>query len=133
MRSARVCLLVAAVLLALLALARGAGGVVLLLQGGAAVPDARASAGEVVAIGCGLLVVTALGLAAAWQLARRRPRSPRLAFAALAAFVIGGLINGALLFGRPTDRGTIANLIAAAIIGAIVWAGKAAARRDDPA
>lgn len=132
MRSARTCLLVAAVLLALLALARGAGGVVLLLQGGAEVPDSRASAGEVVGIGCGLLVVAALGLVAAWQLARRRPRSPLLALAALAAFVVGGLINGALLFGRPTDRGTIANLIVAAIIGALAWAGRGAAPGADP-
>jgi hypothetical protein len=115
---------IAAILLLILALARGAGGVVLLTPGRAPIPGSTASRATEVGLGAGLVAVALLGMVAGWQLLRRRSRAFSLTICALAAFLAGGLMNGALLFGRPTDEGTMVNSVAAAAIFLFLWTGR---------
>lgn len=120
---------VGAVLLLLLSLARGAGGIVLILQGQDAVPDAKATDAALIAIGAGLLAVAVLGIFAALQIFRRNEGFFRIGVIALAAFVVDGLVNGMLLFGQPTDSGTLANVVAAALILGCLLLGRAGTPR----
>ncbi len=122
----------AAVALALLGLARGAGGVVLATGGAAAVESVRVPLGTARVLAAGLCLVAILALVASVQLWRTRPGATRLATGALCLFVIDGLINGQLLFGEPTDRGTLANLVAAGLIGSLLLAGRNSAGPTKP-
>lgn len=112
-----------AILLALLGLARGAGGVALMLRGPAVVESGRVTAQAARGLGAGLVVVALLGLGTAVALLRRHPKAARWAGVVLALFLADGAVNGALLFGRPTDVGTLVNLGAAAVIAALLWTG----------
>jgi hypothetical protein len=113
MRSARK---VAAFLLALLGIARGAGGLLLLTRGRAAMPEALADDVSMRVMGAGLVAVACLAWTAAWRLWHGERSGKRYMVAALALFVCGGLVNGALLFGNPTDKGTLVNLAVATVI-----------------
>lgn len=116
---------IAAALLAALGLARGLGGGLLLTQPRSALPPTAAAEPTLQALGLGLLLVALLAGVAAVQLARLRPVGPPLAWAALAAFLLGGLANGTLLFGRPTVGGTLGNLALAALVAAVLGSGRA--------
>ena len=111
----------AALLLALLGLARGTGGLVLMLRGAKAVDAVSLPPGLSALIGVGLLIVALLAFVAAYGLMRDRSWGPTLAVAAPIVFVLDGLMNGALLFGRPGDRGTLVNLLFAALILGLLW------------
>jgi hypothetical protein len=122
--SAPTILRIAALALTLLSLARAAGGVTLLLQGREALQTIDASEATAQGVGLGLLVVSLFGLIAAVLVARLHPAALVVASLALLAFVADGLVNGALLFGRPTDAGTLANAVIASSIGLTLSAGK---------
>lgn len=116
-------LTLAGVLMLLLGLARSAGGIVLLSQGAAADPIIRVSdfacavvGGVLLALGAGL-IVSAIGVL------RRRRRAWLLGIVLTVAFVVDGMVNGAVLYGRPGDQGTVVNVIAAALILTCLFAG----------
>jgi hypothetical protein len=114
--------MIAAVLMALLGVARGGGGVLLLLQAGATMPEIVAGDGTVRVLGAllvaiGLLeVVSAIGV---WRLDRR---FWLLGIAVTVAFVVDGAVNGWLLFGRPGEAGTLVNVVVASVIIGCLWA-----------
>lgn len=132
MERPRLMLTIGAVLLALLALARAAGGVATLATSGGTVTGTAPDRGALLAVGAGLLAVGALGIVAAVLLVLRHPRAWTLTALALAAFVLGGAINGTVLFGAPTVAGTIGNLTVAVVIATCVLAGRRALNQSEP-
>ena len=115
-----------AVLMALLGLARAAGGIVLLARGAAADPDIHATDSTVTAVGAVLLALGLILLGAAAGVFLRRRLYWRIGIACTVAFVVDGAINGALLYGKPGDQGTVVNLLVAAIIVAYLLRGASA-------
>lgn len=115
------------ILTVLLGLARGGGGLVLLLRGGAA--DARIQAdGRVVAAVGAILLALGLGLiAAGLGTLRRRRRFWLWGMILTVLFLIDGAVNGWLLYGAPGAGGTVANIIAAAFILVLLVVGRSAA------
>lgn len=120
-----------AVLALLLGLVRAAGGAVLVATGPdldpaiRATPAATAATGGVLVLLGAFLVVTAIGV-----LRRRRSALPWIV-AGVVAFVIDGVVNGAVLYGRPGHGGTLANVAAATVILSLLFAGRSAVRRID--
>lgn len=120
-----------AVLALLLGLVRAVGGAVLMATGPDLDPAIRATPAATAALGGVLvllgmfLVVTAIGVL------RRRRSALRWTVAGVAAFLIDGAVNGAVLIGRPGDGGTLANVVAATVILSLLFAGRRAVRRID--
>ena len=126
--TARVLLNIGAVLMVLLGLARGAGGVILLMQGPAADSTIRASAGAVSLVSAFLVLVGLALVGAAVGVFRRLRRFWLFGLICTVVFVIDGAINGYVLYGRPGGRGTLVNVILAALILGCLLAGKDALR-----
>lgn len=121
-------LIVGGILMIVLGLARGGGGVVLLTRGAVVDPGIHAAGPTVAAVGAILLLLgLALVVAAIGVLRRRRPFW-LLGGVCTIAFVVDGAINGYLLYGRPGDKGTVVNLVAAALILGCLLLGKGALR-----
>jgi len=127
MRARRI-LTIGGVLMALLGLARGTGGLVLLNQGAAADSRIQAAAPAVSIVGAFLLLLGLALVVAAVGVFRRLRRFWLLGIFCTVGFVIDGAINGYVLYGRPGDRGTIVNVIVAALILACLLFGKEALR-----
>lgn len=123
---ARWYLIAAGALMAALGLVRGAGGLALVLRGPALDPAIRVGAGAAALVGGVLLLLGLLLLVAAIGVLRRARRFWWLGLVATLAFVVDGLINGLVLYGRPGAGGTAANLIAAALIVAGLILGRSA-------
>jgi len=119
----RKALRLAGVLMILLGLARTAGGVVLLSQGAAADPNIRASDSTCAAVGGFLLALGAGLIVSAVGVLRGRRRAWLLGIIFTVAFVVDGMVNGYLLYGRPGDQGTIVNVIAATLILICLFVG----------
>jgi hypothetical protein len=107
----------------LLGLARGAGGVVLGLQGSGVVDSSRVALPSARLLGAGLVAVAVLAIVAAVRLFRGRPGALPFVLGVLLLFVLDGALNGYLLFGQPGDSGSIVNIAAALIIGGLAWLG----------
>ncbi len=122
----RVSLSIGAALMLLLGLARGAGGVALLLKGVSADPRIRATGPAAAGIGAALLVLGLVLVVSAVGVFRGRRPFWLLGVAGTVAFVIDGLINGTVLYGRPGAGGTTANLAAAAAILVFLLLSRAA-------
>ena len=133
LRSTVVLTRIGASLLALLGLARGLGGLLLIIQGRAALPASSSNDATMRGIGVGLVFVALLAIAAAVRLFRLLQSGLPLTGVALLAFLAGGLLNGSLLFGRPTDAGTIVNVLASVVIAAFVFLGRGALRAQPTA
>lgn len=95
---------------------RSAGGFMLIYKKELLDPAIIASPTQAVICGAGLLligiaeIITAIGLISG----KRSFIISGIVITAL--FVVDGLINGYILYGKPLDGGTIANLVTAAII-----------------
>lgn len=113
-----------AALLVLLGLARGAGGVVLLVSGAAADSRIAAGAAAVGVAGVLLLLISLALVVAGVGLAKVNRAFWRFGIGSLVAFVIDGAVNGAVLYGRPGVGGTVANVIVAALIALCLLAGR---------
>lgn len=118
----------AALLLLVLGIARALGGVVLATAGPAAVDTTRVTPETARLLGAGLIFVGILSGVASIGCMQRRAWGWSLAFVAIALFVADGLLNGAMLFGQPGDRGTMVNVAAAALIAVCLLRGRAALR-----
>jgi hypothetical protein len=115
-------------MLILLGIARGAGGVMLLKQGPETLDSIQATHDVVKGIGWGLVfiglfaVISGLGV-----LLNKRPFY-RMGFAAVVAFVLDGVLNGWLLFGKPGDIGTLVNVVVAGVIILFLLMGRKAVK-----
>jgi hypothetical protein len=112
------------VLLVALGIARGLGGTLLLLHGSVTDRAITAPPGVVSGVGCGLVAVGVLALAAGTAALLRRRGSILLGIAAIAAFLIDGVLNGWLLFGSPRWIGAAVNLAVGALIAGMLLAGR---------
>jgi hypothetical protein len=122
-------LIIGGVLMACLGLARGAGGMILLMRGSTADPAIQATGTVVQLVGAFLLL---LGLALVVSSAGVLVRRPVFWLAGIIctiAFVVDGAINGYLLYGKPGDKGTVVNVIVAALVVICLSVGKSALRR----
>jgi hypothetical protein len=120
----RFALMVGSVLLLLLGLARGSGGVILLLHGHAA--DARILASEPVVsrLAVGLVVIGLLVIVSAIGIMRGKAGFWFLGVIGTILFVIDGAINGYFLYGSPGEAGTAVNVVASLIILAALFRGR---------
>jgi hypothetical protein len=126
----RYALIVGGVLMFLLGLARGAGGVILLIKGPAADPGIHAG-GPAVAVVALILTVLGAGLvAAAVGVLRAASRAWRWGIGLVVAFVLDGAVNGAVLYGRPGDAGTAVNVLAALLILLFLFLGRKRLNRN---
>lgn len=120
-----------AVLMLLLGLARGIGGMMLMTGGAKPDPAIRAGTTEVVATAAALMLLgIALAVTAVSVLQRGR-LAWVMGCVLTVAFVLGGLVNGIVLYGRPQLAGTLGNLVVAAAIIACLWRGRPALSMDE--
>lgn len=119
-------LVFAGVLMLLLGLVRGLGGALLLVRGPGLDPAILASAPVARLLGALLLGVGLALVAGGIGLFRGRPRAVRFGVVATLVFVLDGLLNGLILYGRPTAGGTFINLGVATTILALLLLGTAA-------
>ncbi len=124
----------AVVLMIVLALARGAGGVVLVVSGDTTFPEAGLEPSTMVLLGALLILIALLVLVAGIGVAAGKGWAWTLGIGAAIAFVIDGALNGYLLFGKPGDGGTVVNLlVASAIITCLVLSRRGSPNRGDVA
>jgi hypothetical protein len=117
-----------AALMAALGVVRAAGGLALLLRGPALDPAIQASASAAALVGGVLLILGLLLLVAALGVFRHSRAFWMLGVVASIAFVVDGVVNGLVLYGRPGAGGTVANLIAALLILGALGFGRSALR-----
>lgn len=113
------------ILMILLGLARGAGGVALLVQGASADPRIQASESAISVLGVMLVALGAALVIVAVGVIRRKAHAWFAGIGLVLAFVVDGALNGYVLYGRPGDAGTIVNGIVAALIVACLVLGRA--------
>ncbi|HKI85308.1 MAG TPA: hypothetical protein VKA53_01050 [Thermoanaerobaculia bacterium] len=96
-------------MLAVLAVARATGGAVLLRRGSASVGAVRLAPTSAIAVALGLILVAVLASAAVVGLVVGASWGRWLAVAAVVLFLVGGIVNGTVLFGAPRIRGQLLN------------------------
>jgi hypothetical protein len=122
--STRACARIGAALLALLGLARGLGGA-FMLHGGARTAGANLRTDAPVGwIGAGLVLVGVLSLGAGFMALRRTRSALWVGGAVLTLFVVGGLVNGTLLYSSPRPAGVLGNFLYALLTMVMLWRGR---------
>lgn len=125
-------LTIASFLMIIVGLLRGMGGVALLtdrenldlgLPLTASPTEADAAAYSLLVV-CFLLVVSGL-----WLTIRRIRATWWLSWISVLLFLIGGAVNGFLLFGHPLSGGQMLNLAISCVIGACLFMGKERIRK----
>jgi len=109
-------LVIASILMVLLGLARGFGGVVLLLHGKAALSEIIADESAITCVSVGLILIGIFEIISAVGVFYLKRKYWLLGIIVTILFVINGAVNGYFLFGKPGDSGTIVNIIVALII-----------------
>jgi len=117
-------LVVGAVLMILLGLARGIGGRVLLLQGRAADPEIMADSSVLSILAIGLVLIGVTEIIAGVGTCKSKHPYWVLGIVITILFVIDGAINGYFLYGQPGDRGTVVNVIVAFLIISSLFLGR---------
>ena len=115
----KITLMIAGVLMIFTGALRGIGGFVLMLYPERSLSAGTVSAtpGQLVFIGAGLVVVMCVLIITAYLLMTRQTRKWwNLSWIALGLFLVDGLINGFLLFGKPNLNGQSINLTAAVLV-----------------
>ena len=119
-----------AILMLLLGLARGIGGLLLLTRGAGADAKIRAGGTGVAATAAALMLLgAALAVTGAGVLQRGR-LAWVMGCVLTVAFVLGGIVNGIVLYGRPQAGGSLANVVVAAVILVCMWRGRPALGDD---
>jgi hypothetical protein len=119
-------IIISAVLMILLGLARGIGGITLLIQGKNTLSNIIASENIIQILAIGLILIGLLEIISAIGIWRLNRTFWILGIIVTIAFVIDGAINGHFLFGRSGDQGTIVNSIAAILIISCLLLGRRA-------
>ena len=122
-------LITASILLIILGLLRGSGGMFLLIRRAQLQTDNPivASNFQIMMVGLGLLIVGVLFILAAVYLMKNSSyRSWLFSWIVLIIFLLDGLINGYLLFGKPLDPGQRINTIAVIVVGILLFLGRPA-------
>ena len=117
-------LIIATILMIILGLARGIGGIVLLLQGKSTLPDVKTNETVLIFLAVGLIIIGVMEIITAVGIYLLKKKYWMLGIIITVLFVIDGAINGYFLFGRPGAQGTVVNLIAAIIIIAFLLLSK---------
>ena len=112
----RVFLKTGAIMLILLGIARGAGGVMLLLRGVETLDSIRTTSIVVKGVGWGLVFIGLFASVSGLGIFLSKRLFYRMGIATVVAFVLDGALNGYLLFGKPGDIGTLINLVVAGVI-----------------
>ena len=122
----RVFIIIAAVLMLLAGVLRGTGGVLLLLNGNNIDVDPPITASSTVARICGLDLIFIYNnfLTSAVHLFKNKKIGWVLSWFGLIYFIIGGLVNGYLLFNTPFVQDQIINYSASAVIAAFLVLGR---------
>jgi len=105
-----------AVLMILLGIARGFGGISLLVQGAGTAPGIIADEGTVRILAIGLIVTALLLIASAAGIIRSKGRFRQIGIAAALVFLIDSIVNGIFLYGGPRREGIVMNALTAAVI-----------------
>ncbi len=117
-------LIIAAILMIILGLARGIGGIILLLEGKSTLPDIKTNETVLIFLAVGLIIIGVMEIITAVGIYLLKKKFWLLGIIITVLFVIDGAINGYFLFGRPGAQGTVVNLIAAIIIIAFLLLSK---------
>lgn len=125
-------LTVASFLMIIVGLLRGMGGLALLGEGKnldlghpvIASPHEMDAAAYSLLVVCFLLILSGLALTV-----RRRRATWILSWVSVVLFLIGGAVNGFLLFGHPLGSGQLINLAISGVIGACLFIGKECIRK----
>lgn len=105
-------------------LARGAGGLVLLLQGSETLPGIQTNETVLLFLAIILIMIGIIEIWAAVGVFLLRKGYIFIGIIITIIFVFDGAVNGYFLFGKPGDRGTIINVIAAVILITLLLAGQ---------
>ncbi len=122
-------LIITAFIMTLIGILRAIGGIALLTKGNHldTVIPIIASDMQVYAVSVGLLIIGVLLVWASFNLIRKySKKSWNICWIVLLLFLLGGLINGYVLFGKPLDQGQKINLTAAILAGLFLFLGKPA-------
>jgi len=126
MRKGRVFLVVGAVLMILLGLARRTGGMILLLRGRAADPEILADSSVLSILAIVLVLIGATEIIAGIGTCKSNRLYWVLGIVVTILFVIDGAINGYFFYGQPGDFGTLVNVIVAFLIIITLFLGRKA-------
>ena len=128
----RTFIIIASVVMLLIGILRGKGGILLLINGNQVALDPPIMAGSLVArcCGAGLIAVLVVFVVSAFKLLKHNSLSGwNLSWIGMVIFLLGGLLNGFLLFGNPFVQDQVINFGASAIILLCLLAGRPAVSR----
>ena len=124
-------LVFAAIIMIIIGALRAIGGVALLTNGNQLDTEIPiiASETQIYIVVIGLLIIGVLLIYGAINLMRNfSKRSWIICWIFLIIFILGGLLNGILLFGQQLDKGQIINLLAVILVGLFLFFGKSGLR-----
>lgn len=116
MKNKPISVLAASLLMIILGLARGSGGVILLLEGRNVLPHALVKDSTITLLAVWLLLIVVMELVSAIGIYLLKRVYWIIGIITSALFVINGMVNGYLLSGQPGDMGTTVNVVFAALI-----------------
>jgi hypothetical protein len=123
--SKKICLYVAGSLMFLIGLLRGSGGVFSLTKGIETVVSADIVSWKTTVASANLLALALFLIVSACLLFVRRNKTAWiLSWISIGLFIIGGFVNGFLLFGKPQIDGQIINLSVCILIGLFLLIGR---------
>lgn len=120
-------IIIASILMILIGVLRGFGGLLLALKGNSIPVEPRIIASNLISnlCGIGLIIVCLLFVYSAYLLLTRKySQGFRLSWIAIGLFLIGGIVNGYLLFKNPFVQDQIINFSASILIGIFLLIGK---------
>jgi uncharacterized membrane protein YfcA len=118
------CLYTASSLMILVGLLRGFGGL-FLFTGGVETTAVNTAPWKMTAASISLLTVALLLIVSACLLLVKKNKTMWiLCWISVCLFIIGGLVNGFLLFGSPQAGGQIINCSVSAVICLLLWLGR---------
>lgn len=123
----RVYLKVAAAIMLIVGLLRGFGGILLLMKGNNLAVEPAIQASNLISriCGAGLIILMIIFSYAAILLFRNKNnRGITMAWLGIGVFLVGGILNGYLLFGNPFVQDQIINIVSSLIIGVLLFLGK---------
>ncbi|MFN8241402.1 MAG: hypothetical protein U0X39_11735 [Bacteroidales bacterium] len=125
----KIMLMIAGVLMIFVGALRGFGGLILLSnpEKSLAAGTFSASPAQIVVIGIGLVIIMVLLIVTAYSLITKQTRWWWVAsWVVLGLFLLDGLLNGFLLFGKPNLNGQSINFTAALLVAVNLMFGREA-------